>query len=192
MGKFFVSILILGLVFAGCAQKTIVSSSKDLNETSKEISGKTEEMVKTESKDSTAKTEGISDIKTEKIESLDIPTTVEKKSMGSATFEDIHFDFDSYGIREDARPVLKSIADHFVKNNAAMTLIEGHCDSRGTNEYNLALGERRAKSTMDYLVSLGVRKNRLDMTTYGEEKSLCREETEACWAKNRRAHFVIK
>ncbi|PYM40725.1 MAG: hypothetical protein DME12_14595 [Candidatus Rokuibacteriota bacterium] len=69
---------------------------------------------------------------------------------------------------------------------------EGHCDERGTNEYNVALGERRAKSAMDYLVSQGVRANRITIVSYGEERPLCTEHSEACWSKNRRAHFLVK
>ena len=71
-------------------------------------------------------------------------------------------------------------------------LIEGHCDERGTNEYNLALGERRAKSTMNYLVSQGIQASRITIISYGEERPVCTEKTEECWAKNRRAHFLVK
>ena len=73
-----------------------------------------------------------------------------------------------------------------------LVLIEGHCDERGTNEYNLALGERRAKATMNYLVSQGVQAARITIISYGEERPLCTEKTEACWARNRRAHFLTK
>src|SRR5262249_19791587 len=70
-------------------------------------------------------------------------------------------------------------------------MIEGHCDSRGTNEYNLALGERRATATRDYLVSLGVPVARINIVSKGEEQPFCTEETEACWQQNRRGHFII-
>jgi len=69
--------------------------------------------------------------------------------------------------------------------------LEGHCDERGTNEYNLALGDRRAKAVKDYLVSLGVASGRIDVISYGEEKPVCKEQSEDCWAKNRRAHFIV-
>jgi peptidoglycan-associated lipoprotein len=71
-------------------------------------------------------------------------------------------------------------------------LIEGHCDERGTNEYNLALGERRAKATMNYLVSQGIQANRITIISYGEERPVCNEKTDSCYAKNRRAHFLVK
>ena len=81
----------------------------------------------------------------------------------------------------------------WLKSNASnLVLIEGHCDERGTNEYNLALGERRAKATMNYLVSQGIQANRITIISYGEERPVCNEKTEACWAKNRRANFLVK
>jgi peptidoglycan-associated lipoprotein len=80
-----------------------------------------------------------------------------------------------------------------VKGHArALVLIEGHCDERGTNEYNLALGERRARAARDYLTSAGVPESRITIVSYGEERPLCTERTEVCWAQNRRAHFLIK
>jgi peptidoglycan-associated lipoprotein len=73
-----------------------------------------------------------------------------------------------------------------------LILIEGHCDERGTNEYNLALGERRAKTTMSYLVAQGIAATRFTIISYGEERQFCTEKNEECWAKNRRAHFLVK
>lgn len=105
--------------------------------------------------------------------------------------QDIHFDYDKYDIRDDAKPVLKELAAFLSNNRAARVIIEGHCDDRGTDEYNLALGERRATAAKEYLVSLGIPSNRIETVSYGEEKPLCTEGTEECWAKNRRAHFVL-
>ncbi|MFZ5998727.1 MAG: peptidoglycan-associated lipoprotein Pal [Nitrospirota bacterium] len=105
--------------------------------------------------------------------------------------QDIHFDFDRYDVRDDAKPVLKELAAFLSNNRAARVIIEGHCDDRGTDEYNLALGERRATAAKEYLVSLGIPSNRIETVSYGEEKPLCTEGTEECWAKNRRAHFVL-
>ena len=109
-----------------------------------------------------------------------------------ATLQDIHFDFDKYDIRPGDAKVLDENAKWMKSNPNSLILIEGHCDERGTNEYNLALGERRAKSTMNYLVSQGVRANRITLISYGEERPQCTEKTEACWTKNRRAHFLVK
>jgi peptidoglycan-associated lipoprotein len=105
--------------------------------------------------------------------------------------KDIHFDFDKYDIRPGDAKILDANAT-WLKSNNVLVLIEGHCDERGTNEYNLALGERRAKSTMNYLVSQGVQAARITIISYGEERPLCTEHTEACWARNRRAHFLSK
>ncbi len=106
-------------------------------------------------------------------------------------FQDVLFDFDKYVIRSDARPTLDSIASFLSMNANLNVVIEGHCDERGTNGYNLALGEKRAKATRDYLVSLGVSPLKMIVITYGEEKQLCDESNESCWEKNRRAHFAI-
>jgi peptidoglycan-associated lipoprotein len=105
---------------------------------------------------------------------------------------DIFFDFDKYDIRQTDTRTLDSNAQWLKSNPNHLVLIEGHCDERGTNEYNLALGERRAKSTMNYLVSQGVQANRITIISYGEERPACTEKSEQCWAKNRRAHFLVK
>ena len=109
----------------------------------------------------------------------------------SANLKDIYFDFDKYDIRPNDAKVLDTNAA-WLKTNENLVLIEGHCDERGTNEYNLALGERRAKSTMNYLVSQGVQASRITIISYGKERPVCTEHTEDCWAKNRRSHFLTK
>lgn len=109
----------------------------------------------------------------------------------SGLFEDIYFEYDAYDIRDEAKPVLQGIAAWLLKNGKTKISVEGHCDERGTNEYNLALGDRRAKSVRDYLVALGIASDRIQMISYGEEKPLCADLTDSCFAKNRRAHFVV-
>ena len=106
--------------------------------------------------------------------------------------QDIYFDFDKYDIRPADTRTLDANAAWLKSNPNHLVLIEGHADERGTNEYNLALGERRAKSTMNYLVSQGVQANRITIISYGEERPTCTEKTEGCWAKNRRSHFLVK
>jgi peptidoglycan-associated lipoprotein len=106
-------------------------------------------------------------------------------------FRDVLFDYDQYDIRPEARPVLDNVASFLYKNKKFNVVIEGHCDERGTNEYNLALGEKRAKSIQSYLSSLGVQPSRVIIMTYGEEKPLCTDAEEFCWQKNRRAHFIL-
>ncbi|HEX9822252.1 MAG TPA: peptidoglycan-associated lipoprotein Pal [Methylomirabilota bacterium] len=105
---------------------------------------------------------------------------------------DIHFDFDKYDVRPTDAKILDGNANWLKSNPNHLILIEGHCDERGTNEYNLALGERRAKSTMNYLVSQGVQASRITIISYGEERPACAQKNEECWAKNRRAHFLVK
>lgn len=110
---------------------------------------------------------------------------------GEATsLQDVFFDFDQWVIRPESRKLLESDAQWLAANPKAKIQIEGHADERGTEEYNLALGERRAKSVMNFLVNLGVSPSRLSSISYGEEKPFCNDPSEDCYAKNRRAHFV--
>jgi peptidoglycan-associated lipoprotein len=105
--------------------------------------------------------------------------------------KEIYFDYDRYDLRADARATLKGNADWLKGNPSVRIEIEGHCDERGTNEYNLALGAKRAQAAKDYLVSLGIVANRLSTISYGEEVPVCKEQNEECWQKNRRDRFVI-
>ena len=107
-------------------------------------------------------------------------------------FDDVRFDFDKSVVREDGRKTCGIVADYLKKHPQAKMLIEGHCDERGTAEYNMALGERRATAVMTYLVSLGVPKSALSTVSFGKEKPLDPGHNEEAWAKNRRAHFVLK
>ncbi len=103
----------------------------------------------------------------------------------------IHFDFDRYFIRDDAKPVLEENATWLKKFQTVKILIEGHCDERGTEEYNLALGEKRAKSTLDYLVSLGITADRIEIISYGKSQPLDLGHNEVAWQKNRRSQFMV-
>jgi len=105
---------------------------------------------------------------------------------------DVHFDFDRYDIRPQDEPALQSNAAWLRSNRNYLVLIEGHSDERGTAEYNVALGERRAKMAQNYLVSHGIDSRRISVISYGEHRQQCMESNEGCWAKNRRAHFRIK
>ena len=114
-----------------------------------------------------------------------------KEFTAIADLKDIHFDFDKYDIRPSDAKVLDANAIWLKSHGDYLILIEGHCDERGTNEYNLALGARRADASKDYIASLGISADRLSTTSYGEEIQVCKEATEECWVKNRRARFVI-
>jgi peptidoglycan-associated lipoprotein len=111
---------------------------------------------------------------------------------GSSALRDVQFEFDKYDIRPSEKAALDANARWLKAHTRAQVLIEGHYDERGTNEYNLALGERRARATRDYLASAGVTDSRITIVSYGEERPLCTERTETCWARNRRAHFLVK
>ncbi len=115
-----------------------------------------------------------------------------KEFVAVADLKPIYFDFDKYDIRPADAKVLDANAQWLKSNADQLALIEGHCDERGTNEYNLALGERRAKSTMNYLVSQGVQASRITIISYGEERPVCTQKNEECWSKNRRAQFLVK
>lgn len=106
---------------------------------------------------------------------------------------DVFYDFDKYELRPEARDRLAKNAE-FMKSAQGRSLkfkIEGHCDERGTNEYNLALGQKRTSTSLDYLISLGIDRSRFKTVSYGEERPFCTESNEACWQRNRRARFVI-
>ena len=117
-----------------------------------------------------------------------VAVTEEKMSQ----FDDVRFDFDKSEVKEDGRKTCQVVADYLKKNPMAKLLIEGHCDERGTSEYNMALGDRRATAVMNYLVSLGVPKAALSTVSFGKEKPLDPGHDEGAWEKNRRAHFVLK
>jgi len=105
--------------------------------------------------------------------------------------DDVYFDFDSYDLSMDARDLLNLNAEWLRANPRARIEIEGHCDSRGTIEYNLGLGARRATAVRNYLIGLGIEPERMSTISYGKELPICREETASCWARNRRAHLVV-
>ena len=109
-----------------------------------------------------------------------------------AALKDIHFEYDQANLMSGDKPVLQAVADFMKAHADAVITVEGHCDERGTVEYNLALGERRAQAALAYLVSLGVPEGRLSKISYGKEKPLCTEGKESCWSLNRRDHFVLK
>lgn len=105
---------------------------------------------------------------------------------------DVYFDFDRYELKDSARERLRKNADFLKANAQFLVTLEGHCDDRGTNEYNLALGDRRANAAKEYLISLGVPASRFQrVVSFGEERPVCNAQNEACWAQNRRAAFVV-
>ena len=109
----------------------------------------------------------------------------------TSSLQDIHFKFDRVDLDGESRATLRRNASYLKANSSAVIEIQGHCDERGTNNYNVALGERRAHSTKMYLVSQGVSARRIHTISYGEERPFCFDSNAACWQKNRRAHFRV-
>jgi len=114
-----------------------------------------------------------------------------RATLDEKPLRDAYFDLDSQQIRDDAKPVLQKDADWMKRRTSTKVMVEGHADSRGSAEYNLALGERRATAVRDYLVNLGIGADRITVVSKGKESPVCTEENEACWQQNRRGHFVI-
>jgi peptidoglycan-associated lipoprotein len=118
-----------------------------------------------------------------------------RKSLDQVNAEkplgDVYFDLDQATIRDEARAPLQKNADWMKQWGSTQVIVEGHCDSRGSSEYNLALGSRRATAVKDYLVNLGVPANRVTIVSKGKEQPFCSEETESCWQQNRRGHFIV-
>jgi peptidoglycan-associated lipoprotein len=179
MKKLLVLFALVAFIAAGCAQKAATKPEAEKMSEQKAAAEKTPEQI-TEQKMASSQ---------ESVKSMEKETAGMEEKEGM--FKDINFEFDKYDVKAEYKPELKSVAEWMTKNSKTKLSIEGHCDDRGTNEYNLALGDRRAKAVKDYLVSLGVSSARIDTLSYGEEKPLCTEQTEDCWAKNRRAHLVV-
>ena len=162
------------------------------------VSCKKKEEVRVVSPPSPAKAE-----KAEEVEAKPIvkhPTLSEEELIEKMSLEElnkagflqrIYFDFDRYYIREDMKPILQKNAEWLKKHPTVKILIEGHCDERGTEEYNLALGEKRAKAAANYLITLGISPDRIKIVSYGKSRPLDPRHNEEAWAKNRRAEFVI-
>lgn len=175
MKKIFIVCVMLSLVifFSGCAQKAPKVAPKPATAVEKveEQAPKMEKPVLSEEEIFQQKT----------IEGLNKEGNLKK----------INFDFDKYVVREDMKPVLQNNSGWILKHPTVELLIEGHCDERGTVEYNIALGEKRAESAKNYLTSLGVSQDKMRIVSYGKSKPLVAGVDEATWFQNRRAEFVV-
>lgn len=168
------------LVAGGCANKEVVKSEEAV--VPKAAPAKAE----------VVKAEPVKQAEPKKAEPKQVEDSGAKASAAAAGFETIYFGFDKSDLTQAARDVLTKNADIALKASGSKIQIEGHCDERGSAEYNLALGERRAKSSMQYLITLGVKADRLSTISYGKEKPAVQGSNEEAWAKNRRAEFVAK
>lgn len=115
----------------------------------------------------------------------------QKMEAAQRMLKTINFEFDSYILNQKARDILTSNAEYLLKKYKGKVKLEGHCDERGSDEYNLALGENRAKAALNYLLSLGVPADQLSIISYGKERPLDKESSEEAWAKNRRVEFAV-
>ena len=120
------------------------------------------------------------------------PPSATEEDLFGQTVKDVYFDYDKSDIRSDQQAAIQSDAQFLNQHSSINFTVEGHCDSRGSTEYNLALGEQRASSVKSALVSAGVSANRVKIISYGKEKPFCMEENESCWQQNRRGHFVYQ
>jgi peptidoglycan-associated lipoprotein len=120
------------------------------------------------------------------------PTRVAREYQPHPALKEIHFDFDRAEVRSGDARILDAAVEWLKANGNQLALIEGHCDDRGTSEYNMALGERRARAAADYLSARGIDRGRLLLISYGKERPQCEDQTERCRAANRRAAFLVK
>lgn len=178
------------LIAGGCANKDVVKTEEAAPATAKAETVKPAEAVKQEA----AKPVQPPSVKPEenRIEPAKPAEAALPSAPATYAFETVYFDYDKAELRQDARNTLSRNAEIMLKSKAAALIkIEGHCDERGSAEYNLALGERRAKSVQQYLLTLGVQPERLSVISYGKEKPAVQGSDEAAWSKNRRAEFVL-
>jgi peptidoglycan-associated lipoprotein len=173
-----IGILLVAVTISGCPKKTPPPSENDLggpSDSSPSGSGPREGDLASE--DPTKRTD-------ERIGGS-------RDTSGGGPLQDIYFDYDAFDLSQEARAILQRNASWITRNRETKVEVEGHCDERGTVEYNLALGAKRARSVRDYLVTLGVPTGQLSTISYGEELPACRDASESCWQQNRRAHFQL-
>ncbi|MBF0542386.1 MAG: peptidoglycan-associated lipoprotein Pal [Nitrospirae bacterium] len=176
---FTISVILLMMFMLGCAKKQATAPDKPATEVAKEE-------ILPQTNDS-----GNRGLDVDKDKNKNVKTDEAVKGETSTPFTDVYFDYDKSDIKSDAKATLKAASDYMIANTAATISAEGHCDERGTSEYNMALGDKRAKSVKDYLVSLGVPTDKISTFSYGKEAQVCTEHAESCWSKNRRVHFVV-
>jgi peptidoglycan-associated lipoprotein len=130
----------------------------------------------------------------EPVNPMDSPSIQEEDVMGGGMggLVDVYFDFDRFNIRGDMRASMETNVKWLRSNPDVSVTIEGHADERGTNEYNLALGERRAQATKRFLIAAGIEASQISTISYGEERPMCMNSNESCYSKNRRAHFATR
>lgn len=201
-------IVIPGLIFTASCAKKVVQSEPAAEEQPEAVVEKQEEtqedMAKKAEEEKAAQEEAARKAQEQAEEELKQQqlaqqaakeAEMERAAMAAMQMfmnEDVYFDFDSSVLGAIAKEVLSRKAEWMRENSDALVIIEGHCDERGTNAYNIALGERRAESAKTYLVDLGIAASRMTSISYGEERPVDIGSNEEAWAKNRRVHFVVE
>lgn len=190
--RLIMAFMVMGLVFSvSCAKKTVAPDQGKATQQAATDDAAAKAASETAAAEEAARQKAIEEARLKeealKEEAMDRVAAAERRFLN----QDIHFDFDSAELSPMSRVLLKDKAEWLQANSRATVIIEGHCDERGTTEYNLALGERRAISVQKFLVNLGVPASRMTTVSYGEERPLDSAHNESAWAKNRRAHFAI-
>lgn len=181
-----VALSMMALIAGGCAKKELVKTEEPVVAKTEPVKIETPKLV--EQKPSA---DQIKAAQEQAAQEKELAQAAQAAAI-EAEFGIAYFDFDKSDLRQDTRDVLSRNAEIMLKNRTKVKiLIEGHCDERGSAEYNLALGERRAKSALQYLLTLGVSAERLSVVSYGKEKPAVQGSDEAAWAKNRRAVFTV-
>ncbi len=180
---FLIPLMVLALALGGCGKK------KESVQTNPEA-GATETGENLENVDLQQENFPGEELGGQEVEGEDV--TEEAEAKPAVMLQDVFFDFDKYDLSEEARERLNQDARILRAQKDVHLVIEGHCDERGTVQYNLALGEKRAREVKDYLVSLDIDPSRIDIVSYGKEKPFALGHDEQSWAQNRRAHFVVR
>jgi peptidoglycan-associated lipoprotein len=186
MVRFFVVLCCWTLLASGCAKKELVKGEGEV--TPAPTAKPAETSAKPPIKEEVVQEQAVKEAPTAIREEAALSNSA---AQLQAALEKIYFDFDSFVLSGQSRDSLSRDAKLLLKNGSAKVQIEGHCDERGSDEYNLALGEKRAKAAMSYLVTLGVPSSQLSFISYGKEKPADSGHDEAAWAKNRRDEFVV-
>jgi peptidoglycan-associated lipoprotein len=181
MKKLLFILMFTGLVATGCAHRNTVQNGPQAGQ-----EGPSTAKQSQVEKKGAAQENAPSNLSSEEIGKKESAEAAAEKKIS-----DIHFNYDKYTLQTDAKPMLKKVAGLLLKDGRLKVVIEGNCDDRGTEEYNLALGDRRAQEAKTYLVALGVPADKIQTVSYGKEKPLCRQDNEKCWSSNRRDHFTF-
>ena len=182
--KLILLLIIPGFLFTASCTKKAVTSDTEVTQPIEEKDLKAKEAAEKARQEELARQRAIEE------ERLKEEAAKREAARNQFLTQDIYFDFDSFSILPEAQEILSNKAEWLQNNSDVTVTIEGHCDERGTIEYNLALGDRRAESAKAYLVNLGIAESRLNTISYGEERPMDSENNEDAWGKNRRAHFT--